>query len=1308
MNKTYAYKYSEVSGGLIAVSELTSKKTKKNRKIMAVILSLPLCSGSAIASHMDVSNFYTRDFFDFGQNKGIFQAGATDISVLKKDGTTLDFPEVPFPDFSPVSNKGATTAIGGAYSVTASHNNIKHHAISTQNWGQSSYKYVDRMTSDDFAVTRLDKFVVETTGVTEGADTSLSKEQALERYGINYKGKKQLIAFRTGAGGLTFQKDGKLTQASSYSYSPDILNGSFVLIDDWSGGRVTTNNLFDEFKDRTTGGDSGSALFVYDNQDKKWVILGTLFGEYYYGNGQIRSAYNKWNDNIISSLKNKFTQNIALNGEKSAIYNEKIKYVNGQQEEGIEKGKDLSFIGGGKVSLRQNLDTGSGGLIFDSGNKYILDGNGFSYKGAGVDIGKDAVVDWYIKGVSGDNLHKTGEGTLNVNAKQGNNLKTGNGTVVLGVSGAFNNIYITGGPGKVVLNANGALSEDDEFRGIYFSDKGGTLDLNGYNQSFGKIASADIGTVITNSAEKTSSLDINNKNQYIFHGNITNNINVNHLSDIKQEDAQLIIDGNVDITSDINIKNTGLVMQGHATSHARIQESKCTLPSFLCPADLATQIQGLDKDAAVKNGVEYKINNKVASFEQPDWENRHFRFRTLNLENAEFSTARNAVVEGDIIASESTLKLGGDVPVFIDMYDGSNITGDGFGFRQDVRKGYSVGDGSYAGHISLNHNSTLNIGSRFTGGIESYDSAVSITSPDVLLNASSIFGNSSLTVHDGGHLTAQNGLFSDGHIQVGKDGTVTLSGSLIKGTDNQYAPTIYLADGYDLTGNNAALEVTRGAHVSGDIHASTVSTVTIGSDTPVVLDPTGSAASTFAGNLLKGYNAAFNGAMTGGMADVRMQNALWTLMGNSFIHSLTARNSRISSENDRTFRTLTINTLDVTGSDFVLRTDLKNADKIYVTEKATGSDNTLNVSFMKNPTPGQSLNIPLVSAPAGTSGDIFKAGTRVTGFSRVTPTLRVDTTGSSTQWILDGFRTEADKATAAKADSFMNAGYKNFMTEVNNLNKRMGELRDTNGDAGAWARIMNGAGSADGGYSDNYTHVQVGFDKKHALDGVDLFTGVTMTYTDSSASSDAFSGKTKSVGGGLYASALFNSGAYIDLIGKYIHHDNDYTGNFAGLGTKHYGTHSWYAGAETGYRYHLTEDTFIEPQAELVYGAVSGKTFRWKDSEMDLSMKNKDFSPLIGRTGIELGKTFSGKEWSVTARAGTSWQFDLLNNGETILRDASGEKRIKGEKDSRMLFNIGMNAQIRDNMRFGLEFEKSAFGKYNVDNAINANFRYMF
>lgn len=670
-----------------------------------------------------------------------------------------------------------------------------------------------------------------------------------------------------------------------------------------------------------------------------------------------------------------------------------------------------------------------------------------------------------------------------------------------------------------------------------------------------------------------------------------------------------------------------------------------------------------------------------------------------SLKDADFHLSRNASLLGDIAAVNSHISLGSN-KVFIDKNDSTgNYVNPEEGTSSPV-------ESQYQGNITLQKGSVLDINNRFTGGIEAHDSQVNVTSSDALLQNSGVFVNSSLSVRDGGHLTAQKGLYSDGRVQIGKNGTLSLSGAPVTGSDGQFTPMLSMTEGYDLTGNNATLDISNWAHVSGDIHATNPSTVRIGTDAPGALSSSVSPA--LADGIFSGYNAAYYGAITGGKGNVSMNNGLWQLTGDSSINSLTARNSRVQSEENGAFRTLTVNTFDATGSDFVLRTDLKNADKISVTGKASGSDNTLNVSFMKNPTPGQSLNIPLVSAPAGTAGDVFKAGTRVTGFSRVTPTLHVDTTGGSTKWVLDGFRTEADKAAAAKADSFMNAGYKNFMTEVNNLNKRMGELRDTKGDAGAWARIMNGAGSADGGYSDNYTHVQVGFDKKHALDGVDLFTGVTMTYTDSSADSDAFSGKTKSVGGGLYASALFNSGAYIDLIGKYIHHDNDYTGNFAGLGTKHYGTHSWYAGAETGYRYHLTEDTFIEPQAELVYGAVSGKTFRWKDGDMDLSMKNKDFSPLVGRTGVELGKTFSGKDWSVTARAGTSWQFDLLNNSETVLRDASGEKRIKGEKDSRMLFNVGMNAQIKDNMRFGLEFEKSAFGKYNVDNAINANFRYMF
>ncbi|WP_201484008.1 autotransporter outer membrane beta-barrel domain-containing protein, partial [Escherichia coli] len=120
---------------------------------------------------------------------------------------------------------------------------------------------------------------------------------------------------------------------------------------------------------------------------------------------------------------------------------------------------------------------------------------------------------------------------------------------------------------------------------------------------------------------------------------------------------------------------------------------------------------------------------------------------------------------------------------------------------------------------------------------------------------------------------------------------------------------------------------------------------------------------------------------------------------------------------------------------------------------------------------------------------------------QITPLLRVDNVDGGTQWVLNGFKAVADKESTRKAGSFMDSGYKGFLNEANNLNKRMGELRDTGGEAGVWARIMNGTGSADGGYNEHYTHLQIGADRKHQLNGADVFTGITLTYTDSTTGS---------------------------------------------------------------------------------------------------------------------------------------------------------------------------------------------------------------
>ncbi len=1140
MNKIYSFKCCPVTVGLIAVSELASSVTKnagrKLKKISLMVLSVSCLSYPMISLAGIVrSDIAYQIYRDFAENKGLFVPGATDIPVYDKDGNLVK--------------------VAGGY------------------------------------------------------------------------------AFKTGGTtGVPLISDATIVSNPGQTYDP--VNGPLP--------------------DYGAPGDSGSPLFAYDEQQKKWVIVAVLRA--YAG---INGATNWWNvistDYLNQVMQDDFDAPVDFvsglgplnwtydktSGTGTLSQGSKNWTMHGQKDNDLNAGKNLVFSGqNGAIVLKDSVTQGAGYLEFKDSYTVSAE-SGKTWTGAGIITDKGTNVTRKVNGVAGDNLHKLGEGTLTINGTGVNQggLKTGDGTVVLnqqadtaGNVQAFSSVSLASGCPTVVLGDARQVNPDN----ISWGYRGGKLDLNGNAVTFTRLQAADYGAVITNHAQQKFRLllDLKAQDTNVSEptiGNIppfggTGTLG-NLYSMILNGQARFYIlksasNGNTLWGNSLNDpvqwefvgtdKNKAVqtvkdwILAGRAKQpvifHGQLSgnmdvaipqlpggrkvifDGSVNLPEGTLSQDSGTlTFQGHPViHASVRGSASVSLNQK-------DWENRQFTMKTLSLKDADFHLSRNATLNSDIQSDNSHITLGSD-RVFVDKNDG---TGNYVSPEEGTSVPDTVNDRSqYEGNITLNHNSTLDIGSLFTGGIDAYDSAVSITSPDVLLTAPGAFVGSSLTVHDGGHLTALDGIFSDGHIQVGKNGKITLSGTPVKDTANQYAPAVYLTDGYELTGDNAALEITRGAHVSGDIHASAASTVTIGSDRSAELASAETPASAFAGSLLGGYNAAFNGAITGGRADVSMHNALWTLGVDSSIHSLTVRNNRIRSGGDRAFRTLKVNKLDATGNDFILRTDLKNADKIQVTEKATGSDNSLNACFMKNPSQGQALNIPLATVPAGTSAEVFKAGTRGTGFSRVTPTLHVDTSGGNTKWILDGFKAEADKAAAAKADSFMIAGYKNFMTEVNDLNKRMGDLRDTNGDAGAWARIMSGAGSADGGYSDNYTHVQVGFDKKHELDGVDLFTGVTMTYTDSSADSHAFSGKTKSVGGGLYGSALFESGAYIDLIGKYIHHDNDYTGNFASLGTKHYNTHSWYAGAETGYRYHLTEDTFIEPQAELVYGAVSGKTFR--------------------------------------------------------------------------------------------------------------------
>lgn len=959
-----------------------------------------------------------------------------------------------------------------------------------------------------------------------------------------------------------------------------------------------------------------------------------------------------------------------------------------------------------------------------------------------------------------NNLHKIGEGTLTVQGTGINEggLKVGDGKVVLnqqadnkGQVQAFSSVNIASGRPTVVLTDERQVNPDT----VSWGYRGGTLDVNGNSLTFHQLKAADYGAVLANNVDKRATITLDyalradkvalngwsesgkgtagnlykynnpytnttdyfilkqstygyfptdqssnatwefvghsqgdaqklvadrfNTAGYLFHGQLKGNLNVDNRLPEGVTGA-LVMDGAADISGTFTQENGRLTLQGHPVIHAYNTQSVA------------------DKLAA---SGDHSVLTQPTSFSQEDWENRSFTFDRLSLKNTDFGLGRNATLNTTIQADNSSVTLG-DSRVFIDKNDGQ---GTAFTLEEGTSVATKDADKSvFNGTVNLDNQSVLNINDIFNGGIQANNSTVNISSDSAVLGNSTLT-STALNLNKGANALASQSFVSDGPVNI-SDAALSLN-SRPDEVSHTLLPVYDYAGSWNLKGDDARLNVGPYSMLSGNINVQDKGTVTLGGEGE--LSPDLTLQNQMLYSLFNGYRNIWSGSLNAPDATVSMTDTQWSMNGNSTAGNMKLNRTIVGFNGGTSpFTTLTTDNLDAVQSAFVMRTDLNKADKLVINKSATGHDNSIWVNFLKKPSNKDTLDIPLVSAPEATADNLFRASTRVVGFSDVTPILSVRKEDGKKEWVLDGYQVARNDGQGKAAATFMHISYNNFITEVNNLNKRMGDLRDINGEAGTWVRLLNGSGSADGGFTDHYTLLQMGADRKHELGSMDLFTGVMATYTDTDASADLYSGKTKSWGGGFYASGLFRSGAYFDVIAKYIHNENKYDLNFAGAGKQNFRSHSLYAGAEVGYRYHLTDTTFVEPQAELVWGRLQGQTFNWNDSGMDVSMRRNSVNPLVGRTGVVSGKTFSGKDWSLTARAGLHYEFDLTDSADVHLKDAAGEHQINGRKDSRMLYGVGLNARFGDNTRLGLEVERSAFGKYNTDDAINANIRYSF
>lgn len=278
----------------------------------------------------------------------------------------------------------------------------------------------------------------------------------------------------------------------------------------------------------------------------------------------------------------------------------------------------------------------------------------------------------------------------------------------------------------------------------------------------------------------------------------------------------------------------------------------------------------------------------------------------------------------------------------------------------------------------------------------------------------------------------------------------------------------------------------------------------------------------------------------------------------------------------------------------------------------------------------------------------------------------------------------------------------NLMTwrqENNDLNKRLGELRDSDGENGIWTRMARGESKyGSRGLKNQYNYYQLGYDRKV---GGNWTVGAAYSRTDGTTTFRRGTSDNDHNGFAVYGSYLGNDGSFVDLIGKYVRMDTDYRVN-GGVGDGSYDADGCSFSAEYGKRFHGQQGFWLEPQAELTYGRVGAVDYT---SARGAQIHHASMDSLVARLGFAAGKDI--KDGHLYLRA--SYLYDFDGDTDVIMRyNGLQESYTDDIGGGWWEVGLGANLNLSEVTHFYMDVEKTYGGDIATPWQWNAGFRYSF
>ena len=267
---------------------------------------------------------------------------------------------------------------------------------------------------------------------------------------------------------------------------------------------------------------------------------------------------------------------------------------------------------------------------------------------------------------------------------------------------------------------------------------------------------------------------------------------------------------------------------------------------------------------------------------------------------------------------------------------------------------------------------------------------------------------------------------------------------------------------------------------------------------------------------------------------------------------------------------------------------------------------------------------------------------------------------------------------------------------MNDVRKRMGDLRASEGTHGVWARYDGGKFSGSNSFENDFSTVQIGIDTAPAPDAPRF--GVAFSYTTSDSDMQRGDAEMDAYSLAFYGTKFFENGMFVDVIGRLATIDTDVTidGNKKG----NLDNTAVSLSGEFGWRFDVNQSFYVEPQAEVTYTYLDSDKLKLSSGhEYELDSVDS----LIGRLGFATGFKCPNNFGDVYLRASAVHEFlgDAAVHGGTYTLETDGD-------DTWVEFGVGANFNLNKNLYGYVDLERTEGADLDEDWRANVGVRYSF